>query len=200
ACRVEVMASRPDLTESFRAMEALVEAQPEGVQAEIARGVYMMSPRPSVKHGHTQIRLASLLDEQLGRREPPEVSDWFFLVEPEIRSEAALSRLIPDVAGWRRSTGGWPNPEENPIALAPEWVAEVLSPNTEDFDRGPKKDAYGWMGVGWLWLIDVERRRIETFANQRGRMVAGPTLSSADSLGIEPFSSFAVSADAIFLR
>ncbi len=63
------MASRPDLTESFRAMEALVEAQPEGVCAEIARGVYLMSPRPSAKHGHAQIQLASLLVERLGRRE-----------------------------------------------------------------------------------------------------------------------------------
>jgi Uma2 family endonuclease len=193
------MASRPDLTESFRAMEALVEAQPEGVCAEIARGVYLMSPRPSAKHGHAQIQLASLLVERLGRREPPETPDWFLLIEPEIRSEAALSRLIPDIAGWRRSTGGWPNPEENPISLPPEWVCEILSPHTEDFDRGPKKDAYGWMGVGWLWLVDVERRRIETFSNRRGKMLAGPIVSGADSLGIEPFSILAVPASAIFL-
>jgi Protein of unknown function (DUF820). len=120
-------------------------------------------------------------------------------MEPEIRSEAALSRLIPDIAGWRRSTGGWPNPEENPISLPAEWVCEILSPHTEDFDRGPKKGAYGWMGVGWRWLVDVERRRIETFSNQRGRMLAGPILSADDSLGIEPFPSLAVPADAILL-
>jgi hypothetical protein len=72
------MASRPDLTESFRAMEALVEAQPEGVCAEIARGVYLKSPRPSAKHGHAQIQLASLLVEWLGRREPPQTPTGSF--------------------------------------------------------------------------------------------------------------------------
>ncbi|MGH9316049.1 MAG: Uma2 family endonuclease, partial [Thermoanaerobaculia bacterium] len=80
------MASRPDLAASFRAMEALVEAQPEGVNVEIARGVYLMSPRPSLKHAHAQGRLFSMLDERLGRREPPGDPDWLFAVEPEIRS------------------------------------------------------------------------------------------------------------------
>lgn len=190
------MASRPDLAASFRAMEALVEAQPEGVNAEIARGVYLMSPRPTLKHAVSEGRLFALLHDSLGAGAP----DWLFAVEPEIRSEAAFSRVIPDVAGWRRSTGGWPNPDDNPIPLAPEWVAEILSPYTGEFDRGPKKDAYGSMGVGWMWLVDVERRAIETFSNHRGRMVAGPTLSASDTLGVEPFCGVTVLADAIFLR
>ncbi|MGH9316046.1 MAG: Uma2 family endonuclease, partial [Thermoanaerobaculia bacterium] len=156
--------------------------------------------RPSLKHAHAQGRLFSMLDERLGRREPPGDPDWLFAVEPEIRSVAAFSRVIPDVAGWWRLTGGWPNPEENPLSLAPEWVAEVLLPHTEEFDRGPKKDAYGSMGVGWLWLVNVEHRAIETFSNHRGRMVAGPTLSAGEALGIEPFLGVAALAGAIFLR
>ncbi len=192
------MASRPDLAASFRAMEALVEAQPEGVNAEIARGVYLMSPRPTLKHAVAEGRLFALLHDSLGAGGAG-APDWLFAVEPEIRSEAAFSRVIPDVAGWRRSAGGCPNPDDNPIPLAPEWVAEILSTHTEGFDRGPKKDAYGSMGVGWMWLVDVERRAIETFSNHRGRMVAGPTLSASDTLGVEPFCGVTVLADTIFL-
>lgn len=193
------MATRPDLAASFRAMEALVEAQPEGVNVEIARGVYLMSPRPTLKHAVAEGRLFALLHDSLGAGGAG-APDWLFAVEPEIRVVAAFSRVIPDVAGWRRSSGGWPNAEENPISLAPEWVAEVLSPHTEEFDRGPKKDAYGSMGVGWLWFVNVERRAIETFSNHRGRMVTGPTLSAGDALGVEPFQGVTALAEGIFLR
>src|SRR5712692_4707894 len=149
------MSSQPDLSGHFAAMETLVESYPEGVNAEIARGVFMMSPRPGVRHLASQGRLFALLHERLGRSGGTGSPDWLFLVEPEVRSETAFSRLIPDVAGWRRNTSGWPKPEVNPIERPPDWVAEILSPSTAAFDRGPKKDAYGLMGIGWLWLVDV---------------------------------------------
>ena len=45
------MSAHPDLAPYFFEMEKLVEAQPDSVVAEIARGVYAMSPRPRVRHG-----------------------------------------------------------------------------------------------------------------------------------------------------
>ena len=53
-----------------------------------------------------------------------------------------------------------------------------MSPATEPFDRGPKKDAYGLMGVGWLWLLDPDKRTVETFSNVRSKMIAGPAFAS----------------------
>jgi len=179
------MSSQPDLSTYFAAMEKLVEAQPEGVNAEIARGVYLMSPRPGVRHGTTQGRLFAILHGRLGRSGSG-LPDWLFVVEPEVRSEAAFSRLIPDLAGWRKSTTGWPDIEENPISLAPEWVVEILSKHTENFDRGPKKTAYGLMGVAWLWLLDVHKKRLMTFHNVRGQMVEGSTLSVEDVIDLPP--------------
>jgi len=193
------MSSQPDLGAHFAAMEALVEAQPEGVNAEIARGIYLMSPRPGVRHSSAQNRLSTLLHEKLGRGEGPSPPDWLFLIEPEIRSETTFSRLIPDVAGWRRSTSGWPDPEVNPLLLPPEWAAEVLSPGTKEFDRGPKKDAYGLMGVGWLWLLDVEKHTVETFANVRGKMVAGPSLAVGRTISAPPFPVFSSRVEELFL-
>lgn len=194
------MSSQPDLDAHFAAMEALVESYPEGVNAEIARGVFMMSPRPGVRHSAAQGRLVGLLNEKLGRRggsgSPP---DWLFLVEPEIRNQTAFSRLIPDVAGWRRSAGGWPDTEANPIGHPPDWPAEILSPGTAAFDRGPKKDACGLMGVGWLWLLDVDRKSVETFSNERGRMRPGPRLEAAQPLAARPFGDLSSLVEDLFL-
>jgi Uma2 family endonuclease len=75
----------------------------------------------------------------------------------------------------------------SPVTLMPAWAAEVLSPGTEATDRGVKTEAYGTMGVGSLWLVDCERQRIETFANVRGRMVAGPVFGLAESVTGDPF-------------
>jgi Uma2 family endonuclease len=193
------MSAQPDLAQSFRALEAVVEALPEGVNAEIARGVYAMSPRPRVRHSAAQGRLFSLLHRRLGGPEGSTPPDWLFLVEPEMRSEAAFSRLIPDVAGWKRSAAGWPDPEINPIELAPEWVAEVISEGTERFDRGPKKDAYGLIGVGWLWLVDAEKKTLETFENVRGKMIEGSRLAAGSSLVSAPFGDLSARLDELFL-
>jgi Uma2 family endonuclease len=193
------MSSQPDLAAHFAAMETLVESYGEGVNAEIARGVFMMSPRPGVRHLATQGRLMAILSERLARGGGSEPPDWLFLFEPEIRSETAFSRLIPDIAGWRRSAGGWPATEVNPIEIPPEWAAEVLSPGTVAFDRGPKKDAYGLMGVGWLWLLDVDRKSVETFSNERGRMLPGPKLEAGQALVGPPFGDLSARVKDLFL-
>ncbi|MGH9391571.1 MAG: Uma2 family endonuclease, partial [Vicinamibacteria bacterium] len=143
--------------------------------------------------------LVTLLNERLGRGGGSASPDWLFLVEPEIRSETAFSRLIPDLAGWRRSAGGWPDTEQNPVELPPEWVVEILSPGTAAYDRGPKKEAYGLMGVGWLWLLDVDRKAVETFSNERGRMLSGPSLEANQALIAPPFGDLSARVEDLFL-
>jgi Uma2 family endonuclease len=177
------------LLRHFRALEARLENEPEGVSGEIAAGVYMMSPRPRPKHGATQGRLFGALHQRFGHARGGEPPEWLFVVEPELRSERALSRLVPDVAGWRRTGAGWPDMGTTPVTLMPDWVAEVLSPGTETTDRGVKAEAYGTMGVGSLWLVDCERQRIETFTNIRGRMVAGAVFGPAESVTGDPFGA-----------
>jgi len=191
-------AKAADLLEHFRSMEARLESEPETVRAEIVRGLYLMSPRPRPRHAHVEGRLYSALDQALGRSGGAgEAPDWLFLIEPEIRSERAFSRLIPDIAGWRRSMAGWPDPDVTPISLVPEWVAEILSPGTADFDRGEKSDAYGAMGVGWIWLVDVDAASVETFSNARGRMVRHATFALGQEISGEPFGALRLPVQAI---
>ncbi len=63
---------------------------------------------------------------------------------------------MPDLAGWRRE-----NLPELPVDkayfdLAPDWVCEVLSPNTAHLDREPKRQVYQAHGVRHIWFVDPE--------------------------------------------
>lgn len=187
------------LQQPFLELEARLAKEPEAVQAEIALGTYLMSPRPRARHGGVQGRLFAALHERLGSPRGSEPPDWLFVIEPEIRSEKSFSRVVPDVAGWRRSTSGWPDLDETPIALVPEWVGEILSPSTAAIDRGIKADAYGAMGVGWLWLVDLDAGRVETLSNVRGRMVPGLAFERGQTILADPFSGVAVPVDLILI-
>ncbi|HMM36024.1 MAG TPA: Uma2 family endonuclease [Thermoanaerobaculia bacterium] len=192
------MSAVVDPVRSFLELEKRLEREPEGSQGEIARGVYMMTPRPRAAHGSVQANLAAALRLRFGWGEGIAAPEWLFVVEPEVRSEENLSRLVPDLAAWRRSTTGWPDLNATPVALVPEWVAEILSPTTERFDRREKMGAWGAMGVGFVWLVDVDQRRIETFANVRGTMVAGAVLGANDELAAEPFGALGVAVARLF--
>lgn len=189
----------PTLVELFRRIEAQLEREPETVQGEIAGGVCLVSPRPRARHGASQGNLFAELRARFGTSgggaTPP---DGLFVIEPEIRSERTFSRLVPDIAAWRRSTSGWPDLDTTPIALIPEWVAEVLSPTTETSDRVEKAGAYGAMGVGWLWLVDADKRTIETLANVRGRMMPGPSFRAGQEVSGDPFGPTGIPVDVLF--
>ena len=190
----------PSLIELFRRMEAQLEREPETVQAEIANGMYLMSPRPRPRHGACQGKVfAELSARYSGSGGGGQGSDWLFIIEPEIRSERTFSRLVPDVAGWRRSTSGWPDLDATPIGLVPEWVGEVLSPTTEAHDRTEKALAYGAMGVGWLWLLVPDKRAIETFTNVRGRMAPGPVFVVGQEVTGDPFGQAPIPVGGVFV-
>jgi Uma2 family endonuclease len=192
------MSASPDLLADFRELERRLTLEPEGVQAEIVRGIYLMSPRPRPKHGNVQGRLVGELQRRFGEAEGGAPPDWYFVVEPELRSERTFSRLVPDLAGWRRSASGWPDPEATPVTLVPDWVAEILSPSTAATDRSEKLDAYGSMGVGWVWLVDPDRRNIETFANVRGRTAPGRAFGPGAAVAGDPFGEEPLPVDSVF--
>ena len=193
------MSTLPNLVTHFHALERLVEAQPEGVTAEIVHGIYLMSPRPRVRHGAVQSALAQVLRAALGTTGsgPNQAPDWLFVVEPELRSEKALTRCVPDLAAWRRSTTGWPQPDDALIELVPDWALEILSPSTAKDDKGPKLEAYGMMGVGWVWLADPDAKTIETFLNVRGSMHPDRRAETG-ALTAAPFDAVPVRLDDVF--
>jgi Uma2 family endonuclease len=137
-----------------------VEALPGHLRGEIVGGQLYALPRPRPLHIVVAQRLAGWLDQRFDGEGP---GGWWVLPEPELHFEAARP-IIPDLGGWRRER--MPAlPTTAAIALAPDWVCEVLSPSTESYDRGPKMDVYGRQGIPWAWLVDPEARTLEAYRN-----------------------------------
>jgi Uma2 family endonuclease len=90
------------------------------------------------------------------------------LIEPELHMDEEV--LVPDLAGLRRDR--LPTlPDEVGIAVAPDWVCEVLSPSTRTYDLTEKRDIYREQGVGHLWFVDPAARTLEAFALTDGAWV-----------------------------
>src|SRR3954469_25857011 len=99
---------------------------PAGVIAEVLGGMLHTQPRPAVRHA----RAASKLSGTLGPRfdgDHPDSNGWLLLFEPELHLGPEPDILVPDMAGWKRTTLA-ELPDAAFLTVAPDWVCEVLSP------------------------------------------------------------------------
>jgi LSD1 subclass zinc finger protein len=147
-----------------RATYADLEAVPDDQVAEILNGALHVFPRPALAHARTSSRLGIKLGGpfDLGEGGP---GGWHILDEPELHLGPAHAEdvLVPDLAGWR--VARLPRvPRKASLALAPDWVCEVLSRRTEATDRAEKMPIYAREGVRHAWLIHPLRQTLEVFA------------------------------------
>ena len=78
-------------------------------------------------------------------------------------------------------------------------MLEVVSPGSADADRGPKRDAYGVMGVGWLWIADPYQKTVETFVNVRGTLVPEASGCPGGTFLAAPFERASLDLERLFL-
>ena len=94
--------------------------------AEIVEGVLHTHPRPAMPHALA----SSVLGRRIGNPYHDKIGGpggWWIIDEPELHLGEDI--LVPDLAGWRRER--MPDyPETAYVALAPDWVCEVLSVST----------------------------------------------------------------------
>lgn len=144
-----------------RATYADIEALPKNYVGEILLGVLHAHPRPALPH----TRVASSLGGELhgpfntGRSGP---GGWLILDEPELHLGTDPDVVVPDVAGWKRTRMA-SVPAKAFLTLAPDWIAEIVSPSTEAEDRGEKMTIYARENVPHAWLVDPLIRTLEVF-------------------------------------
>ena len=51
----------------------------------------------------------------------------------------------------------------NTFIDAPRFVMEVLSPSTEKFDRGEKKELYREQEIDEYWIVDLKEKKVEIY-------------------------------------
>jgi Uma2 family endonuclease len=159
---------------------------PEHFVAEVVGGELHLQPRPALSHSAA----ASALGDELGppfKRGRGGPGGWILLYEPELHFGGDI--VVPDMAGWRRTR--LDAVTDGPfMTLAPDWLAEVLSPSTEKFDRTEKLAVYAREGVPWVWLINPRQRTLEILnLGADGRWVLRGTFHDDVLIRAEPFEA-----------
>jgi hypothetical protein len=110
---------------------------------------------------------------------------WMVLYRPEVHLGPHVA--VPDLAAWRRERLT-PFPEANWIDIAPDWICEVLSPETEARDRGEKRTIYGKAGVRYLWHVDPALRALEVFELNEGKWLLLDVFQDDAEVKAAPFA------------
>jgi Uma2 family endonuclease len=160
-----------------------IEALPPNMVGQLINGELIAMPRPALEHALITSTLGARLNTafQSGDGGP---GGWWILDEPELHFGKDV--LVPDLAGWQRSR--LPGRPRGPyLALAPDWVCEVLSPSTANVDRTLKRAIYAREGVEYVWLMDPLAYTLEVFRLQEGRWVERGSWSGDVRIRAEPF-------------
>lgn len=163
-------------------------ALPANVVGEILADELVASPRPSPQHAAAAMGVSATLGPpfHFGDGGP---GGWWILPEPEVHLGENV--VVPDLAGWRRARV--PTLPDSPyLALAPDWVCEILSPSTTRLVRVRKMPVYAAHGVHHLWHIDPTARTLEVYRNDGEHWVLLGTHDSDDEVRAEPFEGLAL--------
>lgn len=162
---------------------------PENMLGEIIAGELIATPRPSRRHASTTTLLTSRLVPPYYFGDSGGPGGWIILLEPEL--ELGANILVPDLAGWREARFIWEE-EQNPISVIPDWVCEVLSPQTARLDRVKKMPQYAEHGVRFLWLVDPNLLTLEAYRLENSRWTLLGSYAENDRVRAEPFQELEI--------
>lgn len=168
---------------------------PDHLVAEIVDGELFASPRPATPHALASSVLAGDLVTWFhrGRGGP---GGWWILIEPELHLGRDI--LVPDIAGWRRERIPI-LPDVAAVELAPNWICEVVSPNTGGLDRLRKLPRYAASGIDHAWLVDPLARGLEVYRLQNGHYLLLATHQGDAKVHAEPFDAVEIDLGALWL-
>ncbi|HEU0222634.1 MAG TPA: Uma2 family endonuclease [Paracoccaceae bacterium] len=84
------------------------------------------------------------------------------------------------------------------MALAPDWVCEILSPGTRRLDLTEKREIYAAQGVAHLWLVDPEARTLEAFRLHEGSWLLVAAMGEEAAVRVAPFDAIAFALSALW--
>jgi Uma2 family endonuclease len=168
---------------------------PEHMVAEVLGGVLHLSPRPAPPHANAATQLISQIHPPFARGKAGP-GGWIILIEPEIHLHDDI--VVPDIAGWRRTTMDRTGDELAYFDIRPDWICEVLSPSTAKIDRTLKLAIYAREGVQHAWLVDPRSYTLEVLRCESGTCRHAPpdlkwvtvgVFSEDDRIHAEPFDA-----------
>jgi Uma2 family endonuclease len=129
----------------------------DGVRREAIEGDMYAMPVPPVRHQEISVKLMVALDRILGAAGHGELLPGPIGVEFPATGEGVQPDLV-FVSEHRLGIV-----DEDWIRGAPDLVVEILSPTTEERDRGVKLRLYWRQGVPEYWIVDPEAEVVEVW-------------------------------------
>jgi Uma2 family endonuclease len=169
---------------------------PQNMTGEIIDGQLVVVPRPSPRHMNVIKALSLEIGPPFERGRGGGPGGWIFLFETEVR--LGEDTFVPDLAGWKKERFAT-SIETNWIAVTPDWVCEVLSPNTALRDRTKKKEIYAQTRVGHLWLVDPHNRTVEVYRLGASGFDPVSVYGGKDKARLEPFSEIEIDLGDLWL-
>lgn len=128
----------------------------DGRRYEAVEGELYVTAAPSARHQEISARLTAFLHELLVRE-----GDGRLFHAPGVEFPDTGEGVQPDlvfVSTERRGIVA-----EDWLRGAPDLVVEILSPSTEDRDRGVKHNLYRRQGVGEYWMVDAHDEAVDVW-------------------------------------
>ncbi|CAM4441788.1 Uma2 family endonuclease [Corallococcus exiguus] len=170
------------------ATTADLDALPETKVGEIINGELYVSPllkpQDSFMLSFVLVEVMQFFDK---RMQGP--GGWFITRKAEVNIGDDI--LVADLLGWRRERAPriW---DPDPVILTPDWVGELLTPETEVLDRELKLPLYARAGIPHVWFLERESRMLELFQLEAGRYVRRAIPLDAEPVRVEPFEALAL--------
>lgn len=137
---------------------------PDGAWMELIDGVLYDRNYPTKRHQYIASQLVIQLSIAIKEKGGPCLVLGPAGVQPDENDDK--NGFIPDaliVCDKEKYTK-----DEETIVGAPDYVAEVLSPSTEKYDRTLKLNKYWQKGVREYWLIDIKGEEVTVYQFEKG--------------------------------
>ena len=90
--------------------------------------------------------------------------------------------------------------KEQEIQGAPDLVVEILSPGTEERDRGYKKALYGRYGVRELWILDPGAETVEVYVPSTHEVVLQASVHRGEILTTRLLPGLRIDTSEVFAQ
>jgi len=173
-------------------------ALPDGERFhEILDGELVRKAGPSFEHGNAQSGV--IANVRVAFQRPPGSGGpggWWIVTEVEV-ALASDEVPRPDVVGWRRER----LPEKQtqfPVAVRPDWICEIVSPNRAADDTVKKVRAYHRARVPYYWLLDLRDGTLTVLEWSEAGYVVALKAERHEHVQARPFEAIGLEVGALF--
>lgn len=144
------------LAQEQRLRQQFYETRQPAEAAEFINGRIVIAPAFTPGHIEAAVSLVALVQAYVGAHDSGRVN------QPHTLVSLTRNDYQPDLCFWLKARAAAFAPDLVRFP-APDFVAEVTSPDSAAIDRGVKMEDYAAHNVDEYWLLDPERQSVEQY-------------------------------------